>query len=113
MDRRKPQPGQRRNADGEHQIIGLLASIDRRLARIADAVCETPPGAVDPNAAYARAEAARLLGVSVWTIDEGRRKGLLVETERLGQRDVRLTGESLARFHRERQGQSKARVNRI
>lgn len=94
-------------------ILHLLLSIDENLSRIADAVCDGAPAAVDPHAAYARAEAARLLGVSVWLVDKARKSGMLIEAERLGQRDVRITGESLARYHKERQGRTCVKVNRL
>lgn len=72
----------------------LLASICGNIARIAEVICENPP-AINPRQAYTRTQAARVLGVSVWTIDKGRKEGLLVEARRIGQRDIRITGESL------------------
>lgn len=61
---------------------------------------------IDINRAYTRTQAARLLGVSTWTIDKGRKAGLLAEARRIGQRDVRVTGESLVRFMKEREAGS-------
>ncbi len=80
------------------QVVSLLEEINERLATIAQTLTATPPDAINPQQAYTRAQAARLLGVSVWTIDKGRKAGLLVEARRIGRRDVRITGVSLLAF---------------
>lgn len=83
--------------DGQ-QVISLLRRIDGRLCSIAHALAASPPVAINPRHAYTRTQAARLIGVSTWTIDRARKQGLLLEACRLGQRDVRITGESLVSF---------------
>jgi len=90
------------------EITRLLRSIDGRLAGIAKESSKPSSIRLDPHRSYSRSEAARLLGVSTWTIDKARKLGLLKETARLGQRDVRLSGESLLVFQHERQEQRRA-----
>lgn len=80
--------------DGQ-QVISLLRRIDGRLCSIAQAVAASTPDAINPQQSYTRTQAARLLAVSTWSIDKGRKEGLLIEARRIGQRDVRITGESL------------------
>ena len=82
------------------EIIALLRSIDRRLTVITEILGNDTPAAVNPNQSYSRTQTARLLGVSTWTVDRARKDGSLVEARRIGQRDVRLTGESILEFHR-------------
>jgi len=93
-------------------IIALLRSIDRRLAMIVDNNSDTPSPIVNPNHSYSRAQAARLLNVSTWTVDKARKDGLLVEARRVGKRDVRITGESILEFH-QRANRSSVRVQRF
>ena len=81
------------------EVIGLLRSIDQHLAVMSSAVVDAPPPTIDPHQSYTREQAARLLRVSVWTIDRARKDGSLVEARKIGQRDVRVTGESIMRFH--------------
>lgn len=82
--------------------LQLLVAIHAQLVRIADAACTSNP-VVRPYQAYTRTQAARLLRVSTWTIDKARREGLLLEARRIGQRDVRVTGESLVAFMKQRE----------
>ena len=88
------------------QVVSLLEEINERLATIAKTLTATPPDAINPRQAYTRTQAARLLGVSVWTIDRARKQGLLMEAHRLRQRDVRITGESLLEFLKKREATS-------
>ena len=81
-------------------VVSLLETINERLGTIARTLTASPPGAINPHQAYTRTQAARLLGVSTWTIDRARRQGLLIEANRIGKRDVRITGESLMAFMR-------------
>ncbi len=97
----------------DERAVQLLIKIDGHLAFIAGALRATPAEAIDPNRAYSRIQAARLLGVSVWTIDAARKEGLLREAQRLGQRDVRLTGQSLVRYQHERQAKGSTKVQKI
>ncbi len=80
------------------RIETLLKSLDTRVRRIADAVSVQSPPKIESGQAYTRRQASRLLNVSVWTIDQARKDGRLVEAQRIGSRHVRITGESLARF---------------
>ena len=98
---------------GHQEIISLMRSIDSRLAQIAQGVCndELPP--IHPDKAYTRQQAARLLSVSTWTIDHARKSGLLSEAERVGNRDVRIAGDSLVRFHRRRAAGARAKVQML
>ena len=80
----------------------LLAAIHAQVVRIADATCRNQP-VIIPHQAYTRTQAARLIGVSTWTIDKGRKEGVLTETRRLGQRDVRVTGDSLLKLRKSRE----------
>jgi hypothetical protein len=90
----------REASGGSQAILSLLISIDRRLALIADSITDNPsPTVIHPNQSYTRRQTARLLGVSTWTVDRARKDGLLVEARRIGQRDVRITGESILEFH--------------
>ena len=97
----------------DEQFLSLLIEIHERLASVAEVLRATPAEAIDPNRAYSRIQAARLLGVSVWTIDAARKEGLLREAQRLGQRDVRLTGQSLVRYQHERQAKGSTKVQKI
>ena len=83
------------------EIIELLRSIDRRLALIANCNTDNSSPTVNPNHSYSRAQTARFLNVSTWTVDKARKDGLLVEARRVGKRDVRITGESIMEFHRQ------------
>lgn len=83
--------------------IDLLRSIEKHLAKIAVALSTLPPPAINPNQAYRRDVAARLLGVGVYTIDRARKAGLLREAQRLSSRDIRITGESMVRFQNEQE----------
>jgi len=91
----------------------ILQSIEAHLARIVEVLDGAPPTSIDAHQAYSRTRAARLLGVSVWTIDAARKEGLLREAQRLGQRDVRLTGQSLVRYQHERQAKGSTKVQKI
>ena len=86
----------------DQEIIAILHRMDGRLAAISEAIADSPPEPISPHLSYSRRQAARLLHVSTWVIDRARKAGLLKEAQRLGQRDVRLTGVSLLRFQRER-----------
>ncbi len=89
-------------ASGFQSILGLLISIDRRLALIADGITDNPSSTViNPDQSYTRRQTARLLGVSTWTVDRARKDGLLVEARKVGKRDIRITGESILEFHRQ------------
>lgn len=88
------------------QVVSLLAEINERLATITKTLTAAPPDAINPKQAYTRTQAALLLGVSTWTIDRARKQGLLIETRRIGQRDVRVTGESLLEFMKEQESAS-------
>jgi hypothetical protein len=81
------------------EMIELLRSINGHLSTITHTITDAPPPAIDPQQSYSREQTARLLGVSVWTVDRARKDGSLVETRRIGQRDVRITGESILEFH--------------
>ena len=85
----------------------LLKSIDRSVRRITDALIVQSPPKVESGHAYTRRQASRLLNVSVWTIDQARKDGRLVEAQRIGSRHVRITGESLARFQQANAGTRK------
>ena len=76
----------------------LLKSIDTSVRRIADALIVQARPKIESGQAYTRRQSSRLLNVSVWTIDQARKDGRLVEARRIGNRHVRITGESLARF---------------
>ena len=76
----------------------LLKSIDTSVRRIADALIVQSRPKIESGQAYTRRQSSRLLNVSVWTIDQARKDGRLVEARRIGNRHVRITGESLARF---------------
>jgi hypothetical protein len=90
-------------ASGHKAILNLLVSIDRRLMLIAEDIADASSSTeINSQHAYTRGEAARLLSVSVWTIDKGRKEGLLVDARSVGKRDVRITGESLLRFMNEK-----------
>ena len=80
------------------EIATVLEVIDKRLARIERAYADPKPESIDGGRAYSRRQAARALAVSTWTIDKARKKGLLIEARRIGQRDVRITGESLLKY---------------
>ncbi len=82
----------------DREIARLLSSIERHVRHIAEALDEQQPQKAEAGRVYSRRETARLLRVSVWTIDQARKDGRLVEAQRIGNRHVRLTGESLARF---------------
>lgn len=82
----------------DERALQILGAINDRLGSIVEAVNGSLSGSIDPHHAYTRTQAARLLGVSVWTIDRARKDGLLIEARRIGQRDVRITGESLVEF---------------
>jgi hypothetical protein len=81
-------------------IDGRLLSIDRHLSEMSSATVVEHPAAIDPNQSYSRLETARLLNVSTWTVDKARKDGSLVEARRIGQRDIRITGESILEFHK-------------
>jgi hypothetical protein len=99
MQREDRQLQSTRKASGLDAILNLLISIDRRLSRIADGVTDNPSSIViNPDQSYTRRQTARLLRVSTWTIDKARKEGVLVEARRIGQRDVRITGDSLLTF---------------
>ena len=85
------------------QVVSLLEAINERLGTIAQTLTVSLPVAISPQQAYTRTQAARLIGVSVWSIDKGRKEGSLVEARRIGKRDVRVTGVSLLRFMKERE----------
>lgn len=84
------------------EIGRILLGIDQRLAQIATAVAMPAPAPINDRLSYTRRQAATALSVSVWTIDAARKKGLLRHANPLGIRDVRITGESLLRFQRQR-----------
>ena len=88
------------------RVNQILQSIDARLERIVEVLDGAPPTSIDARQAYTRTQAARLLGVSVWTINRARKTGELIETRRIGHRDVRITGESMLRFVEARPGES-------
>ncbi len=88
------------------EIATVLEVIDKRLARIERAYADPKPESIDGGRAYSRRQAARALAVSTWTIDKARKEGLLIEARRLGKRDIRITGESLVRFVKERESGS-------
>ncbi len=83
----------------DQDVVALLRSIHSDVERIAAAMSRTPQP-IDSTRSYNRQQTAHLMGVSVWTVDRARRDGQLVETERIGERDVRITGASILRFHR-------------
>ena len=90
-----------------NEMVRLLRSIDGRLARIAREADKPPSIHLDPNSAYSRREAAHLMGVSVWLVDRARKRGDLIDCQKLGERDVRVTGHSILAFLTVRQGKSK------
>ena len=85
-------------------IPHLLRAIHAQVVRIADAMAAAPHAAIDAKQAYSRQQAARLLGVSVWLIDQARSSGELAEAQRIGSRQVRITGESMVKFQQGRAG---------
>ena len=91
----------------------MIRSIAHSLRRIADALSHHTAPEISPVQSYTRRQAARLLNVSAWTIDRARKEGLLAEAERIGQRDVRITGASLLRFHRQRAATVRAAVQKL
>lgn len=95
------------------EMIEILRRVEGHLAKISIAVTDQAPPPIDPGLSYTRRQAARMLGVSVWLIDAARKEGLLREAEKLGQRDVRLIGESLLRFQHERQAKGRAEIQKI
>lgn len=88
------------------RVVTLLESIDRRLQVALRTQQETNVAPINPHQAYTRKQAARLLGVSTWSIDRARKQGLLIETRRIGERDVRITGVSLMAYMQEREATS-------
>lgn len=88
------------------RALALLESINCRLREVLRGQATSQVAPIDLNQAYTLTQATRLLGVSTWTIDKGRKAGLLIEARRIGQRDVRITGESLVRFMKERESAS-------
>ena len=88
------------------EIAAVLEVIDERLARIERAYANPKCESLDAHHAYTRTQAASLLSVSTWTIDRARKQGVLLEARRLGQRDVRITGESLLVFMTQREAAS-------
>lgn len=93
-----------------NSINTVLKDLARNVRRIADAVCCQPPPEVQSGQAYTRKEAARLLGASVWLIDQARSSGELVEAETIGVRDVRITGASLKKFIQAKKPPGQTRV---
>jgi hypothetical protein len=93
-------------------ILTVLLKIEGNLDRIAKAVTDAPPSPINANQSYTRGQAARLLSVSTWTIDQARKQGLLAEASRLGERHVRITGESLLRFAQKKQN-TKVKVRNL
>ncbi len=102
------------NKDSEvsGRVATLLESIDRRLQEVLRGQTTSSVAPVHPDRVYTRTQAARLLGVSTWTIDRARKQGLLVEARRVGQRDVRITGESLVALMKKTEAPS-VRVRRL
>lgn len=94
------------------RMIALLESIDRRLQVAIRARQDAGTAPIALDQAYTRTQAARLLSVSTWAIDRARKQGLLIEARRIGQRDVRITGESLLTFMKNRRVAS-VRVRRM
>ena len=86
-----------RNAN---DITAVLQSIARDVRRLANRLDGMERERIVPEQSYTRREAAGVLRVSTWSIDKARHDGQLIETERIGERGVRITGESLLRFHR-------------
>ena len=86
------------------RALALLETINRRLREVLRGQATSQVAPIDLNQAYTRTQATRLLGVSTWTI--------LLEARQIGQRDVRVTGESLAAFMKKREATS-VRVRRM
>lgn len=76
------------------EIAKLLRSIDRQVRRISESLVCDAPAPLDPGRSYTRQQTARLLGVSVWSIDRARRDGQLVPC--LKKRDIRTNNRT---FH--------------
>ena len=87
--------------------LSLLETVAKRLQELLRARHDDSP-VVDFNSqqAYTRTQAARLLNVSVWTIDRARKQGLLIEACPIGKRDVRITGDSLFAFMQKKENAS-------
>lgn len=81
------------------RVLALLETITLQLQELISAQhAASTVAPVDPHRAYTRTQAARLIGMSTWTIDRARKQGLLAEARQIGHRDVRITGESLLKF---------------
>lgn len=93
-------------------MIALLESINHRIQGALGAQQDVNVARIEPSQAYTRTQAARLLRVSVWTIDRARKEGSLIEARRIGQRDVRITGASLLKFTASKEAAS-VRVRRL
>ncbi len=89
-------------------IVAALGDIGTRLEGVE---CAVRAGQVYPDRLYGRRAVARLLGLSVRTVDRRVREGRL-DVVRRG-RSVRIVGASLLRFHQEREVKSRVLVNRI
>lgn len=74
-----------------YQLLQGQAEIAREQTRIARALVDAE--SINPDRLYGRKDAARLLSVSVKTIDRWVRRGLIIENRR-GRR-VYITGRSL------------------
>ena len=87
--------------------LSLLETVAHRLQELLRARHDASP-VVDFNSqqAFTRTQAARLLNVSVWTIDRARKQGLLIEARPIGKRDVRITGDSLIAFMQKKENAS-------
>jgi hypothetical protein len=102
-----------KHAMDSDEIGVLLRSINERLGQIVAMMVDHAPE-INPNRVYRRKDAARLLGVNVWTLDRARRKGLLETALPFGERDVRITGESMLRFqYGKRRSKSTVEVRRL
>lgn len=89
------------------RVVTLLELIEHRLHEmLRDQKAASPIARADPHHSYTRRQAAHLLGVSVWTIDKGRKEGLLIEARCIGHRAVRITGHSLLKFMAARESAS-------
>ncbi len=94
--------------------VSLLESLDKRLSELLRHRNGVATNLlIDANGTYTRQETARILGVSLWTIDRARKDGLLVEVKPIGVRYVRITGDSLVTHLRRRKDYSPVSVRKI
>lgn len=94
------------SADNEKSLsvmINSLASIEKRLVLLSEAVGHSHLLPVNPDRSYSRQQAAHFLNTSTWTVDRLRKTGALLDAPKLSPRSVRISGDSLCRLLKQRQ----------